>query len=272
LESHLATLWTTAVSSRQRAVRHSPLSSDTSRTRRTFECAAPSKSESTRTKSKPASSIGNSALYGSCSTQALAIKRHCYKLCGDKLRQAPQASPRNRQAEPQLRLARRLRRYDFAAGMHQPRPRLHQFSLSIAPASPGSRASARAQSSYHCSGRIAAGEDGIAIPECPCSCCGFKITELPLSVREWVCGTLHDRDINAACTIRHFGILELTPGGVHVPVCGGLRKTSDMLALAGEAESGAVRAARSRWLYFPALLRRKVAMGRLTRPRFTIRL
>jgi transposase len=52
-----------------------------------------------------------------------------------------------------------------------------------------------------------------------CSCCGFKITELPLSVRAWVCpncGTLHDRDINAACTIKPFGILKLRAGGMHV--------------------------------------------------------
>jgi putative transposase len=59
-----------------------------------------------------------------------------------------------------------------------------------------------------------------------CSCCGFKIIALPLSVREWVCpncGTLHDRDINAACTIKHFGILKLRAGSMHVPVCGGLR-------------------------------------------------
>jgi putative transposase len=79
-----------------------------------------------------------------------------------------------------------------------------------------------------------------------CSCCGFKITKLPLSVREWVClncGTLHERDINAACTIKPLGILELRAVGVQVPLCGGLRKSSDVFAVAVEAQSRAVRAA-----------------------------
>jgi hypothetical protein len=44
---------------------------------------------------------------------------------------------------------------------------------------------------------------------------------------------------NAACAIKHFGILELGPGGVHVPVCGGLPKTRDMPAAAIEGESRA---------------------------------
>lgn len=37
-----------------------------------------------------------------------------------------------------------------------------------------------------------------------CSCCGFKIEELPLSVRNWTCPscqTQHDRDINASINI-----------------------------------------------------------------------
>jgi putative transposase len=75
-----------------------------------------------------------------------------------------------------------------------------------------------------------------------CSCCGFRVAEMPLDVREWACnncGTLHDRDINAACMVKHLGILELRAGGWHVPVCGGLRKTGDMPAAAIEAESKA---------------------------------
>lgn len=79
-----------------------------------------------------------------------------------------------------------------------------------------------------------------------CSVCGFKCEELPLDVRKWTCsncGSERDRDINAACVVKHFGILELRAGGVHVPVCGGSRKTGDMPAVAVEAESRAARAA-----------------------------
>jgi len=38
-----------------------------------------------------------------------------------------------------------------------------------------------------------------------CSCCGFKIGKLDLSVRDWIClncGTSHDRDVNAAINIK----------------------------------------------------------------------
>jgi putative transposase len=75
-----------------------------------------------------------------------------------------------------------------------------------------------------------------------CSDCRFRCTEMSLDVRRWVCpncGTDHDRDINAACVIKHFGILKLRAGGVHVPVCGGLRKTDHVFAAAVEAESRA---------------------------------
>ena len=37
-----------------------------------------------------------------------------------------------------------------------------------------------------------------------CSCCGFKVDELPLSIRNWQCpscNTTHDRDINASLNI-----------------------------------------------------------------------
>ncbi|WP_228707342.1 transposase [Moraxella lacunata] len=37
-----------------------------------------------------------------------------------------------------------------------------------------------------------------------CSCCGVKLDELPLSVRNWTCpncNTNHDRDINASINI-----------------------------------------------------------------------
>ena len=48
-----------------------------------------------------------------------------------------------------------------------------------------------------------------------CSCCGHKLSELPLSVREWACpqcGVLHDRDINAAKNILSIGIQMLSVG------------------------------------------------------------
>ena len=73
-----------------------------------------------------------------------------------------------------------------------------------------------------------------------CHCCGFKVAELPLCVRNWSCpncGIEHDRDINAACTVKHLTILELRAGGVQVAVCGGLRKTGHVPAAAREAES-----------------------------------
>lgn len=44
-----------------------------------------------------------------------------------------------------------------------------------------------------------------------CSCCDHKLDALKLSVREWVCpvcGTTHDRDLNAAINIKQFGQLD----------------------------------------------------------------
>ena len=42
-----------------------------------------------------------------------------------------------------------------------------------------------------------------------CSCCGEKLKELDLSVREWECPhchTIHDRDANAAINLRNYGL------------------------------------------------------------------
>ena len=42
-----------------------------------------------------------------------------------------------------------------------------------------------------------------------CSECGHKLEELPLAVREWtcpVCGSIHDRDVNAAKNILNEGL------------------------------------------------------------------
>jgi putative transposase len=45
-----------------------------------------------------------------------------------------------------------------------------------------------------------------------CSCCGHKLDSLELSVREWACsncGTIHDRDLNAAKNILNKGLSDL---------------------------------------------------------------
>lgn len=49
-----------------------------------------------------------------------------------------------------------------------------------------------------------------------CSHCGTRIEKLPLDIREWtcVCGTTHDRDINAAINIREEGLRILRTGAV----------------------------------------------------------
>ena len=49
-----------------------------------------------------------------------------------------------------------------------------------------------------------------------CSACGFKLKTLPLSVREWTCpecGTIHDRDKNAALNLEMEGTLALRTAG-----------------------------------------------------------
>jgi putative transposase len=48
-----------------------------------------------------------------------------------------------------------------------------------------------------------------------CSACGRLASTLPLVVREWecaVCGTRHDRDINAAVNIKAAGLAVLACG------------------------------------------------------------
>ena len=45
-----------------------------------------------------------------------------------------------------------------------------------------------------------------------CSCCGEKLKELDLSVREWECPhchTTHDRDANAAINLRNYGLNQI---------------------------------------------------------------
>jgi putative transposase len=46
-----------------------------------------------------------------------------------------------------------------------------------------------------------------------CSACGYKLDDLPLSVREWTCpncGTIHDRDRNAAKNLLAYGLAALS--------------------------------------------------------------
>ena len=52
-----------------------------------------------------------------------------------------------------------------------------------------------------------------------CSICGFKLNELALSIREWICphcGTKLDRDCNAAANIRAEGIRKMKAAGLTV--------------------------------------------------------
>lgn len=48
-----------------------------------------------------------------------------------------------------------------------------------------------------------------------CSCCGHKLSDLPLSVREWTCpecGVKHDRDVNASINILLEGLRQVGAG------------------------------------------------------------
>jgi putative transposase len=68
-----------------------------------------------------------------------------------------------------------------------------------------------------------------------CSSCGFRGGKLDLSVRQWQClqcGTVHDRDINAAINIKVAGGQSETENGR-----GGGRKSTDLVAASGEAST-----------------------------------
>ncbi|EJY4260708.1 transposase [Escherichia coli] len=70
-----------------------------------------------------------------------------------------------------------------------------------------------------------------------CHCCGYKMAEMPLKVREWQCPschTDHDRDINAAINIRQKGITELMAAGLVVKAHRGLRKSGSVPVAACE--------------------------------------
>jgi putative transposase len=73
-----------------------------------------------------------------------------------------------------------------------------------------------------------------------CSACGHKLDDLPLSVREWTCpscGTVHDRDVNAAVNLKNMAVSST------VAACGGVgsglgRKTQVKPASAKQEVSG----------------------------------
>ncbi|MEN9503879.1 MAG: hypothetical protein RI964_3164 [Pseudomonadota bacterium] len=53
---------------------------------------------------------------------------------------------------------------------------------------------------------------------CSAPSCGHKVDKMPLSVREWVCpvcGTVHDRDVNAAKNLEEYAVSST------VAACGG---------------------------------------------------
>ena len=55
-----------------------------------------------------------------------------------------------------------------------------------------------------------------------CSDCGYTMPKMPLSVREWVCpecGSIHDRDINAARNVLAAGLAVTAHGEAVSPVC-----------------------------------------------------
>jgi putative transposase len=55
-----------------------------------------------------------------------------------------------------------------------------------------------------------------------CSDCGYTMPKMPLSVREWVCpecGSIHDRDINAARNVLAAGLAVSAHREAVSPVC-----------------------------------------------------
>jgi len=64
-----------------------------------------------------------------------------------------------------------------------------------------------------------------------CHCCGNKLSELPLGIREWhcpSCDVVHDRDGNAAKNVDNQGILKIKAEGLTVSARGGIVNLSAM--------------------------------------------
>jgi putative transposase len=100
--------------------------------------------------------------------KALAIRRHCYKVRGDKL-------TAKHDLKPLLAVAKHGRKYGWLADFDA--MSLQQACINLDKAFknffehrarfPRFKSKRGAQSSYHCTGRIAVGDDWIAIPKCP---------------------------------------------------------------------------------------------------------
>jgi hypothetical protein len=100
--------------------------------------------------------------------KALAIRRHCYKVSGDKL-------TAKHDLKPLLAVAKHGRKYGWLADFDA--MSLQQACINLDKAFknffehrarfPRFKRKRGAQSSYHCTGRIAVGDDWMAIPKCP---------------------------------------------------------------------------------------------------------
>jgi putative transposase len=81
-----------------------------------------------------------------------------------------------------------------------------------------------------------------------CSACGHKLDDLPLSVREWTCpdcGSIHDRDVNAAKNLLAYGLAILN----------GSTASSAGCQACGEEGSGLVRKLKTK----PASMKQEVS-------------
>jgi putative transposase len=88
-------------------------------------------------------------------------------------------------------------------------------------------------------GRTFAKTGRLGPPSQVCSACGVKDGPKPLAVREWTCGacgTVLDRDVNAALNIKRLG--QVAAGRAETEnACGGQVRPAETLAPASEAGS-----------------------------------
>ena len=89
-----------------------------------------------------------------------------------------------------------------------------------------------------------------------CHVCGYKNQELKLSNREWicpVCGTKHDRDINAGKNLLLYGVAHLTRGRVgptRTKACGDVKASvKQELSVVRQEAPQFIEERRSLWIY-----------------------